>query len=52
MQKLKEKILGYTRKQANKVWFDEECAKVNKKKNAVRERAIQIKTEESRMLTN
>jgi hypothetical protein len=36
-------IIGYTRKQANKQ-FDEECAKVNEKKNAARERAIQIKT--------
>jgi hypothetical protein len=33
---------GYTRKQANEEWFDEECAKVNEEKNAARERAIQI----------
>jgi hypothetical protein len=33
-----------TRKQANKEWFDKECAKVNEEKNAARERAIQIKT--------
>jgi flavoprotein len=31
-------------KQANKKWFDKECAKVNEEKNAARERAIQIKT--------
>jgi hypothetical protein len=37
-------IIGYTRKQANKEWFDEECAKVNEEKNTTRERAIQIKT--------
>jgi hypothetical protein len=30
--------------QAYKEWFDEECAEVNEKKNAVRERAIQTKT--------
>jgi hypothetical protein len=36
--------IGYTRKQANKEWFDEECAEVNEEKNAGRERAIQIKT--------
>jgi hypothetical protein len=48
MQKLKETIqivatntIGYTRKQTNKEWFDEECAKVNEKKNAIREQAIQ-----------
>jgi hypothetical protein len=34
----------YTRKQANKEWFDEECAKVNEEKNAARERAIQNNT--------
>jgi hypothetical protein len=50
-KKLKETIqieatntIGYTRKQANKEWFDEECAKVYEKKNAAREQAIQIKT--------
>jgi hypothetical protein len=50
-KKLEEKIqrvatntIGYTRKQANKERFDEECVKANEKKNAARERAIQIKT--------
>jgi hypothetical protein len=36
--------IGYTRKQTNKEWFDEECAMANEEKNAARERAIQIKT--------
>jgi hypothetical protein len=36
--------ISYTRKQANKEWFGEECAKMNEEKNAARERAIQIKT--------
>jgi hypothetical protein len=36
--------IGYARKQANKEWLDEECAKVTVEKNAARERAIQIKT--------
>jgi hypothetical protein len=36
--------IGYTKKQAIKEWFDEECAKVNEEKNAARERTIQIKT--------
>jgi hypothetical protein len=36
--------IGYTRKQSNKEWFNEECAKLNEEKNAVRDRAIQIKT--------
>jgi hypothetical protein len=46
-KKLKETIqrkatntIGYTRKQANKEWFDEECAIVNEEKNVARERAI------------
>jgi hypothetical protein len=34
----------YSRKQVNKEWFDEECAKVNEEKNATRNRAIQINT--------
>jgi hypothetical protein len=33
-----------TRKQANKEWFDEECARMNEEKNAARERAIQNNT--------
>jgi hypothetical protein len=50
-KKLKETIqraatntIGYTRKQANKGWFDEECAKRNEEKNATRERALQNNT--------
>jgi hypothetical protein len=35
--------IGYTRKQANKEWFDEQCAKENEEKNAARDRSIQIK---------
>jgi hypothetical protein len=44
IQRAATNTIGYTRKQANKEWFDEECAKVNEEKNAARERAIQIKT--------
>jgi hypothetical protein len=40
IQRVATNSIGYTRKQANKEWFDEECAKVNEKKNAARERAI------------
>jgi hypothetical protein len=29
---------------ANKEWFNKECAKVSERKNAARERTIQIKT--------
>jgi hypothetical protein len=29
-----ENTIGYTRKQARNEWFDEECARVNEKKNA------------------
>jgi hypothetical protein len=39
-----ENTIGYTRNQANKAWFDEECVKVNEEKNAPRERAIQNNT--------
>jgi hypothetical protein len=40
IQRLATNTIGYTRKQANKEWFDEECAEVNEEKNAARERAI------------
>jgi hypothetical protein len=44
IQRVAIHTIGHTRKQANKEWFDEACAKVNEEKNATRERAIQIKT--------
>jgi hypothetical protein len=44
IQRVATNTIGYTKKQANKEWFDEQCAKVNEKMNAARERAIQIKT--------
>jgi hypothetical protein len=44
IQRVATNTIGYTRKQANKEWFDEECAVVNEEKNAARERANQIKT--------
>jgi hypothetical protein len=44
IQRVATNTIGYTRKQANKEWFDEECARVNEEKNATRERATQIKT--------
>jgi hypothetical protein len=44
IQRVATNTIGYTKKQAYKEWFDKECAKVNKEKNAARERAIQIKT--------
>jgi hypothetical protein len=44
IQKAATNTIGYTRKQANKERFDEECAKVTEEKNAARERTIQIKT--------
>jgi hypothetical protein len=40
--------IGYTRKQANKEWFDEECGEVNEEKNAARDRAIQNNTREAK----
>jgi hypothetical protein len=44
IQRVATNTIGYTRKQANKEWFDEECSKVNEEKNAAKERTIQIKT--------
>jgi hypothetical protein len=44
IQRVAINTIGYTRKQANKEWFDEKCAMVNEEKNVARERAIQIKT--------
>jgi hypothetical protein len=32
IQRVATNTNGYTKKQANKEWFDEECAKVNEKK--------------------
>jgi hypothetical protein len=43
-QRVATTTIGYTRKQANKEWFDEECAEVNEEKNAAREPAIQNNT--------
>jgi hypothetical protein len=44
IQRVTTNIIGFTRKQANKEWFHEECTKLNEEKNAAREQAIQIKT--------
>jgi hypothetical protein len=40
--------IGYTRKQANKEWFEEECEKVIEERNTTTERAIRIKTREAK----
>jgi hypothetical protein len=39
IQRVVTNTIGYTRKQANKEWFDEECAEVNEEKNTRRQRA-------------
>jgi hypothetical protein len=44
IERVATSTIGYTRKQANKEWLDEECAKVNEEKYAAREKAIQNKT--------
>jgi endonuclease/exonuclease/phosphatase family metal-dependent hydrolase len=44
VREVAEKTIGYTRKQARNEWFDEECARVNEKKNAARARALGVKT--------
>jgi hypothetical protein len=48
IQRVATNTISYTRKQANKKWFDEECAEVNEEKNAARERAIQKNTREAK----
>jgi hypothetical protein len=37
IQRIATNTIGCTRTQANKEWFDEECAKVNEEKNAARD---------------
>jgi hypothetical protein len=44
LQRVATTTIGYTRKQANKEWFDKECAEVDEEKNAAREQAIQNNT--------
>jgi hypothetical protein len=41
IQRVATNTNGYTKKQANKEWFDEECAKVNEKKKVASERQNQ-----------
>jgi hypothetical protein len=40
VRKVAKNTIGYTRKQAGKEWVDEECEKVNEKKNACRANVI------------
>jgi hypothetical protein len=40
IQRVATNTIGYTRKQTNKEWFDEECAKVNEEKNSTKERRM------------
>jgi hypothetical protein len=47
IQRVATNTIGYTRKLANKEWFDEERVKVNEEQNAAKP-----KTEKPRMLTN
>jgi hypothetical protein len=44
IERVATSTIGYTRKQANKEWFDEKFAKMNEKKSAARARAIQNNT--------
>jgi hypothetical protein len=48
IQRVATNTIGYTKKQANKEWFDEGCAKVNDENNTARERAIQTNTREAK----
>jgi hypothetical protein len=47
IQRVATNTIGYTRKQVNNEWFDEECAKENEEKPAARERAIQNNTRDA-----
>jgi hypothetical protein len=44
VRKVATNTIGYTRKQAGKEWFDEECEKVNEEKNACRANTIHRRT--------
>jgi hypothetical protein len=48
IQRVATNTIGYTRKQASKEGFDEECAEVNEEKNAARERTIKINTKRAK----
>jgi intergrase/recombinase len=48
IQRVGTNTIGYTKKQANKEWFDEECAKVKREKNTAIERAIQNNTRDAK----
>jgi hypothetical protein len=48
IQRVAINTISYTRKVANKEWFDKKCANVNTAKNAAREQAIQIKTRDAK----
>jgi hypothetical protein len=55
IQRVTTNIIGYTRKQTNKEWFDEECAKGNEEKTPPESepsKEFKPKPEEPRMLTN
>jgi tRNA A37 N6-isopentenylltransferase MiaA len=52
IQRVATNTIGYTRKQANKKWFDEECAKVNKKRTPSESEPSKSKPEEPKILTN
>jgi hypothetical protein len=52
IQRVATNTIGYTRKRANKEWFNEECAKVNEEKNAARKRAMQNNTRGAKDATN
>jgi hypothetical protein len=52
IQRVATNTIGYTRKQANKEWFDEECAEVNEEKNMPESEPSKTTPEEPKKLTN
>jgi hypothetical protein len=52
VQRVATNTIGYTRKQANKERFDEQCAKVKKEKTPLESEPSKTTPDETKMLTN
>jgi hypothetical protein len=52
IQRAATNTIGYTSKQANKKWFDKECAKGTRKRTPPESEPSKSKPDEPRMVTN